>query len=117
MIRIGLTGYFHQTPYSVQQRFPLHDSYPSDNSSNSSDYNPNYSDSDNNLPYTPPAPTNPCVCLRLAQDAIGWNHFLQGKFSKDWEILQFKYATHHFLLKESRNWITWLIKFMAPATG
>jgi hypothetical protein len=35
------------------------------------------------------------------------------KISKEWEILQFKYATRHSLLKESRNWITWLIKHMA----
>jgi hypothetical protein len=113
MIRIGLTGYFHQNPSSVQDRFPLPESYPSDDSSNNSDDDPAVLDSDNNLLFFPPLPTNPYVRLRLAQDAIGWDHFLRGKISKEWEILQFKYATRHSLLKESQNWITWLIKNMA----
>jgi hypothetical protein len=113
MIRIGLTGYFQQNPSSVQDRFPIPDSYPSDDSCNDSDYDPANPDSDNDFLFIPPPPTNPYVRLRLAQDAIGWDHFLRGKISKDWEILQFKYATRHSLLKESRNWITWLIKHMA----
>jgi hypothetical protein len=113
MIHIGLTGYFHQNPSSVQDRFPIPDSYPSDDSSNDSNYDPADPDSDSDFPLLSPPPANPYVCLRLAQDAIGWDHFLRGKISKEWEILQFKYATRHSLLKESRNWITWLIKHMA----
>jgi hypothetical protein len=62
MIRIGLTGYFHQNPSSVQDCFPIPDSYPSDNSSNNSDYDPADPDSDSDFPLLSPPPANPYVC-------------------------------------------------------
>jgi hypothetical protein len=38
---------------------------------------------------------------------------LQEYAPKNGKFFQFKYATRHSLLKESRNWITWLIENMA----
>jgi hypothetical protein len=110
MIRIGLSGYFSQRPDSVQHRFPHPDiTLCDDSSSDDSDYNPDNSSTPDSLPDLLPKNTNPYVRLRIAQDSIGWDHFLRGKLSKEWSTLQYKYALKNRLLQESRHWITWLI--------
>ena len=72
-------------------------------------YDPDYSVDDEG----PMISTNQYVLLRQAQDAIGWDHFFRGKWAMHWTTLQYRYAVKHSLLDKSRNWHTWLIKYMA----
>ena len=57
--------------------------------------------------------TDPYIALRQAQDHIGWDHFLRGKFADGWTRLQYHYALRTNKLKQSQNWQIKLIKFLA----
>jgi hypothetical protein len=46
------------------------------------------------------------------QNAIGWDHFLCGKLSKEWDILQYHYARRYSLVKLSEGWVLKLIRLM-----
>jgi hypothetical protein len=92
MIRISLSGYFSQCPSSVQNRFPHPDITFCEDSSDDSDYDPDDPFFPDPLPDLLPRTTSPYVRLRISQDAIGWDHFLRGKLSKQWTSLQYKYA-------------------------
>ena len=59
-----------------------------------------------------PKSTISYVLLRQAQDEIGWDHFIRGKCSQQWTVVQFKYAVRHNLVDQSMNWINWLIKYI-----
>ena len=76
------------------------------------DYDPDDSDwtEDNTVVFHS---TNIYILLRQAQDAIGWDHFIRGKCSRQWNEVQFKYAVRHNLVDKSKNWLNWLIKYMA----
>jgi hypothetical protein len=113
MIRIGLSGFFSQRPSSVQHRFPHPDITLCDDSSDDSNYDPADPFFPESLPDLLPRNASPYVCLRISQDAIGWDHFLRGKLSKQWTALQYKYASRHGFLQESRHWTTWLIHYLA----
>jgi hypothetical protein len=126
MIRIGLAGYFSDDSSSLLQRFPnpifpppeptpddsdtASTSEASSVSSSSSLHDQHAADS------TQPHPLfseDPYIQLRQTQDAIGWDHFFRGKLSDDWNRLQYKYACRYSKLEQSKNWIPWLIKYMA----
>lgn len=99
MIRLGLTGYFTNDLSALRARFPDPAMPPPHPLSR-------------RLPKRPTS-TNSYVLLRQSQDAIGWDHFLRGKFSSEWSRLQFKFAVRHNKVEESKNWLNWLIKYMS----
>jgi hypothetical protein len=42
-------------------------------------------------------------CLLKQQLAIGWNHFVRGKFSEEWRYLQQQYCTHHHCIMDNKQ--------------
>ena len=47
--------------------------------------------------------------LITSQNAIGWDHFLRGKLSKEWSQAQYRYAKRFNLMDVSKNWIVTLL--------
>ena len=89
-----------------------------DSDASDSDYDPSDSfyDPVDHMPYYQESilPTsNPYIQLRRSQDAIGWDHFLRGKLSSEWTILQSQYASRHPSHPSSKEWHTALIRYMA----
>jgi exonuclease III len=56
---------------------------------------------------------DPYIQLRHSQDDIGWDQFLRGKLSEDWNRLQHRYACRHSKNEQSKNWLQWLVRYMA----
>ena len=56
---------------------------------------------------------NPYIQLRQSQDKIGWDQFLRGKLATDWNRLQHRYARKNSKVEQSKNWLSWLIRYMA----
>jgi hypothetical protein len=83
IIRIGLTSYFTDSPAVFPTRF--HSGYSS----------------------------RPYLHLIQSQSAIGWDHFLRGKFSSEWEHIQHFYAKRYNLLSESERWLPNLTRLLA----
>ena len=83
IIRIGLTSYFTNCHPEVHLHFP--DGYS----------------------------TTPYADLIKQQSLIGWGHFLWGKLSTEWNVLQHTFAFHYNLLVESKGWTTSLIQLLA----
>ena len=76
-----------------------------------SDYDPEDSDfTDNHIPR--PITTDPYIQLRQEQDSIGWDHFLRGKMSSSWQNIQYLHAVTHGTVDRSKNWQSWLIKYL-----
>ena len=44
---------------------------------------------------------------------IGWDQFFRGKVAIDWNHLQHRYACRHSKVQQSKNWLTWLIRYMS----
>ena len=55
----------------------------------------------------------PYIQLRRQQDTIGWDHFIRGKLSPHWALLQDQYATRHPYHPSSKEWQSSLIRYMA----
>jgi endonuclease/exonuclease/phosphatase family metal-dependent hydrolase len=86
IIRLGLRAYFNNSSPDYSERFPL-----------------GYSST----------PYGDLICQ---QTALGWDHFIRGKLSKEWTKVQYQFAKRYGLVKESEGWVTALIKFMATAS-
>ena len=78
-------------------------------------YNPDDSESWDDTD-SPPISNDPYILLRQAQDTIGWDHFLRGKWSTKWNDVQYRFAVRNNLLDQSRHWQKWLIQYMAVQT-
>jgi hypothetical protein len=85
IIRLGLRSYFSSAIPDFSERFPTGYSTTS------------YAD------------------LIEQQNAIGWDHFLGGKVSTDWEMIQQQYARRYGLVKKSEGWLVRLIRLMAQS--
>jgi hypothetical protein len=83
IIRIGLRSYFEDSPPDFSERFPQ-----------------GYSST----------PYNDVI---TQQNAIGWDHFIRGKVSKEWQQVQYQYAKRYGMLKQSEGCMLGLIKLMA----
>ena len=73
---------------------------------------------------SPPAfserfPVNDLPQLQLLitqQTAIGWDHFIRGKLSKEWSQAQYSYATRFHLVDASKNWTVTLCRLLANSS-
>jgi hypothetical protein len=86
IIRIGIRLYFNDSPPDFLERFPQ-----------------GYSSS-------------PYKDVITKQNAIGWDHFIRGKASKEWQQVQYQYAKRYRMTKQSEGWMLGLIKLMANAS-
>jgi hypothetical protein len=83
IIRIGIRMYFNDSPPDFSERFP-----------------PGYSSTPNND-------------VIIQQNAIGWDHFIRSKVSKEWNQVQYQHAKRYGMVKQSDGWMLGLIKLMA----
>jgi hypothetical protein len=83
VIRISLRAYFNDSSPDFSERFPQ-----------------GYSST----------PYNDVI---TQQNAIGWDHFIRGKVSKEWQQVQYQYAKRYGMIKQSEGWVLGLIKIMA----
>ena len=86
LIQAGLRSFFNNTPIDILQIFPS-----------------GYS----STPYRE---------LIQQQTAIGWDHFIRGKISPEWNSLQYYYAKRTGHLKPSEGWTLKLVKLMANSS-
>jgi hypothetical protein len=64
-----------------------------------------------------PRPTNPELRkLTDQQTVIGWDQFVQGKWSKKWGTCQYVYVKRYQLIEASQNWQAGLIRALANAS-
>ena len=84
--QIGMTSYFNNSSTNFSDRFP-HDTT-----------------------------TKKLNVLIDQQTAIGWDHFLRGKLSKEWGPAQYRYARHFNHIDASKNWQVCLIRMLANAS-
>lgn len=85
-MRLGLTSFFTNSPPDFTERFP--DGYSS----------------------------TPYFALIDRQNAIGWDHFIRGKLSTEWELSQYFYAKKYGLQKASEGWLITLIRLLATSS-
>jgi hypothetical protein len=83
IIRIGLRAYFNDSLPDFSECFPT-----------------GYS-------------TTPYNDVIVQQNAIGWDHFICGKVTKEWQRVQYMHAKRYGLVKQSEGWVRDLIKLMA----
>jgi hypothetical protein len=57
--------------------------------------------------------TSPYKALITKQNKIRWDHFVRGKLTKEWRLVQYQFAKRYGLVKESKGWTVDLIKMMA----
>jgi hypothetical protein len=86
IIRIGLRAYFNDSSPDFSDRFPQ-----------------GYS----STPYND---------IITQQNDIGWDHFIRGKISKEWQHVQYQYAKRYGLIQQSEGWVLGLIKLMANSS-
>jgi hypothetical protein len=86
IIRIGVQAYFNDSAPVFSDRFP--DGYSS-------------------TPY--------CAVIDQ-QNSIGWDHFIRGKLSKEWQKVQYVHAKRYGMTKQSEGWVLDLIKLMANSS-
>jgi hypothetical protein len=86
IIRIGLTNFFHDSHPDFSERFPT-----------------GYSSS----PYDE---------LIDEQNAIGWEHFIRGKVSAQWNELQYRHTKRYNLQTDAEGWLGKLVKLMANSS-
>jgi hypothetical protein len=49
-------------------------------------------------------------------NSIGWDHFIRGKLTKEWDAVQYRHAKRYGLAKVSEDWILTLIKLLANSS-
>ena len=84
--QIGMTSYFNNNPPNFSDRFPHNTSNKKLN------------------------------VLIDQQTAIGWDHFMRGKLSKEWGPAQYRYARRYNLIDASKNWQVRLNRMLANAS-
>jgi hypothetical protein len=58
--------------------------------------------------------TSPYKVLITKQNQIGWDHFVCGKITKEWRLVQYHFAKQRYgLVKQSEGWTVDLVKMMA----
>jgi hypothetical protein len=60
--------------------------------------------------------TSPYKVLITQQNKIGWDHFVRGKFTKEWRLVQYQFAKRYGLVKQSEGWTVDLVKMMANSS-
>jgi exonuclease III len=86
IIRIGIRSYFADSMPDFSERFP--DGYSS----------------------------TPYYDLIEQQNSIGWDHFIRGKLTKEWDSVQYRYSARYGLKKVSEGWTLTLIKLLANSS-
>jgi hypothetical protein len=50
------------------------------------------------------------------QNSIGWDHFIRGKFTKEWDAVQYCHSKRYGSTKVSEGWTLTLIKLLANSS-
>ena len=64
----------------------------------------------------PPADFPSLQILITQQNAIGWDHFVRGKLSKEWSQAQYRHAKRFNLVDVSKNWLVTLTRLLANSS-
>jgi hypothetical protein len=60
--------------------------------------------------------TSPYKALITKQNQIGWDHFVRGKLTKEWWLVQYHFAKCYELVKQSEGWTMNLVKLIANSS-